>query len=122
MIDLDRRRLLAGSLAAAAVPSAPAALAHWPSLPAAADFAPLVGSSFSARPLVDGGAAPLPLPLTLAAVESSDARSFALRFDVLDGRAAQATYALEHPALVAFGALLVPNAHGDSLTGIFNRG
>lgn len=120
MIDVDRRRLVTGSLAAAATPLAPVAFARSPSLPGAADFAPLVGSSFVARPLAGNDASPL--ALTLAAVERFDARSFALRFDVHGGGASQATYALEHRLLVAFGALLVPSARGDSLTGIFNRG
>ena len=128
MIDSARRRFLAGGLAAGAIGCAPlanAALA--PRELTAAVFAPLVGTTFTAHAI--GIADPRRLGLKLAGVEPLDPphneraspRSFALTFEVVGSTAVQSTYALAHPVLGGFAALLVPDRHGTKLAAIYNR-
>jgi hypothetical protein len=125
MIDPRRRRFLAGGLAAGTIGCAPIANAAFAlrELTAPA-FAPFIGTAFAARALASADAQAL--QLVLSSVDPLDAsrpssRSFALTFEVVGTAAPQSTYALTHPALGAFAALLVPNRNGTALTAIFNR-
>jgi hypothetical protein len=53
--------------------------------------------------------------------ERAAERSFVLSFAVEGTTAAQDTYALTHPRLGSFAALLVPSRNARTLTAVFNR-
>lgn len=97
----------------------------------ASRFIPLIGTAFEGNPLSTGTAAPLTLwlrsvePLRHALAQPTDAvrseRSFLLDFALENAMAGQDTFAIRHPRLGTFSALLVPSRNGKTLTAVFNR-